>query len=83
MRHLTVNLVWAGAHETEFITVESTESPTFKDWLNNVAIEAAESGDDVRVYVLEHDHEIGVDCECIQFATDLRPYVSFNTEATV
>lgn len=28
----------------------------------------------VEIYLLEHSHEFGIDCECIQYVTDHNPY---------
>ena len=59
---------------------EFTRQEDLMDWVLELGFFAAESGSEVLVFTLFHPHNPGIDCACIQYATDLRPQWSFNVE---
>lgn len=51
----------------------------YADLMNSAALHAAESGEFVAVWCLQHDHPPLEDgCECIQYLQDHNPSVTFN-----
>lgn len=67
----------AGAEEERH---EFSDETLITEYLNTLEREASEGGYRYEVYRLDHDHEPGIECECIQFAQDHRPYRVFNPE---
>ena len=53
---------------------------SFTAWFDVTRTELVGISDSAEIYVLEHEHALGVDCECVQYLTDHRPYWSNDIE---
>lgn len=61
-----------GEHPLVHLTFDSWQA--FASWFDLTRHELYPITERVEVYVLEHEHELEQDCECVQFLTDHRPY---------
>ena len=44
-------------------------------WMENQVWMANLSRSDAQAYFIAHDHGVGIDCECVQYLTDHRPFL--------
>jgi hypothetical protein len=68
-------IVVGGALDEEFEVYSFAELQTK---IAEVAAQAATDGLPTQVYALFHDHEPGIECECIQYLQDHHPHCTFN-----
>jgi hypothetical protein len=73
--HADVTVVVDGAVENDRMF---TDYALMEDFIAEIAAEAHDHGYLTEVYVMYHDHEVGIDCECAQFVTDHHPLYTFN-----
>jgi len=63
------------------------ESRTFHDetlmnhYIGEIEDEASDHGYLTEVYVVWHEHDDDIECECVQYLTSHKPYATFNQEA--
>ena len=48
----------------------------FASWAELTIADMRHLGVEGAVYYIEHEHEEGIDCECVQYLTDHSPYLS-------
>lgn len=68
-------LVVAGAEEENR---QFTDETLLNEWLGAVEAGAESDGYRAEVYMLWHEHDPNVECECAQYVTDHKPYRTFN-----
>lgn len=71
MSYIEANLLLSGAlsEEHEFATEEE-----FELWMAGVRAEAAEDDwEEAEIFRIDHPHEPGIECECVQYLTDHHP----------
>jgi hypothetical protein len=78
--HAAVTVIVDGALDQEEVF---TDYLRLEEFLSQVGDDAESDGYLTEVFVLEHDHEIGIECECAQYALDHRPTYVFNSDATL
>lgn len=67
-----VTVVWEGAVDTQETFLDSNED-LVDVMIEAVQADAVDTQDLVEVFTLYHDHELTLECECVQFVTDHRP----------
>lgn len=75
MAYADVSVVWEGALDQEVIKHTDKQVDAF---VNKLAKQVGT--DHVQVYVVWHDHPESMECECVQYLTDHRPYMEWNAE---
>lgn len=73
--YVEVSYIVDGALEE---SVEIHDDLILREYLRDLADDAADHGYPAEVYVLQHDHEPGIECECVQYVQDHRPVHTFN-----
>lgn len=81
--YIEATAVVEGALDTQ--TTFSDES-SFNQWMENQHTKAQEDGLHTQIYKLVHEHDyVGADsrleCDCIQYLHDHRPFASWNDPA--
>lgn len=71
------SIIVAGALDEE---ATFTDETLVDEFLAGLEQEAEGSGYRFEVYRIDHDHELGIECECVQFLTDHKPYRVFNPQ---
>ena len=77
MAYLEAWSVWAGALDKECTFRDANVS--YDRWARREIAAGRKVGEDVEVYSIFHDHDEGVDCECVQYLTDHHP--DYSTDA--
>lgn len=70
---VTVLINGAEAYRTEFTSATSGHK-----FLKRMAAEATASGYETEVYIMHHPHDLGLECECYQYATSHLPAITYN-----
>ncbi len=78
--HITVSVVAEGAFEEEKTFVDES---CFDEYISRLRDEADGHDYLIEVYALRHDHEIGIDCECVQYVADHHPAFIYNDPEVV
>ncbi len=78
MAYFTVETIVEGALQDSQTFYEGEDK--MRQYLLKVEADAKADGLRTEVYVLYHDHDESVECECAQYVTDHRPEFSYNTE---
>jgi hypothetical protein len=73
--HATTSLIVDGALEEEHTFHDET---LLREYVSECERDAAGHGYPTQLFVIFHDHEAGIECECIQFSQDHHPYAEWN-----
>lgn len=79
MGYTVVTTVYEGAEESCFMYLDDVPQmqEEMKNSIETTKLFAKDNSDaQVQIYKLHHDHDINLDCECIQYVTDHNPYWS-------
>ena len=71
----TITVIVDGALEEE---VDFTDYLRAEAYLEEIRADSIAHGYPTEIYILEHYHLPGDDCQCIQYETDLRPFETIN-----
>lgn len=74
-----VSVVVDGAQE-DFIPF--WDETLMNEFIEDIHAEAIGHGYPTEIYVMYHDHDIALECECAQYVTDHHPVFSWNTEVS-
>jgi hypothetical protein len=73
MMYIQATSIIDGAVDEEFDFVGEDAADQLDAWLRDLE----DSGHGIDVYVLHHDHEYGIECECVQYVSDHNPTYRF------
>lgn len=72
MGFTNVTVVWEGAVDTAR-TYFDNETYAMDELIASVKSDAATTNDLVEIYSIYHDHDVELDCECVQYLTSHQP----------
>lgn len=75
--HVTLSVIVDGSLESDETYTDDT---LYRERLREIADDAADHGYPTEVFVVQHDHAIGIECECVQYLTDHKPVWSANMD---
>lgn len=78
MAYADLDVIVDGALE-ESVTFH--DETVMREYISEIEEEAKDHGYPTEVFVVFHEHEDNIECECVQYLTDHHPYVTFNVEA--
>lgn len=69
----TVSVIVSGALDSEATVLERDWDAYLNAMLSGIDAAFASDGQPTEVYILWHEHDMGVECECMQYVTDHHP----------
>lgn len=76
--HAEVSVVVDGAVEQDGVVF--FDEVLLREFVAGIEEEARGDGYWTQVFVLWHEHEVGIECECVQYVQSHKPYAEFNAE---